>query len=741
MSHFKFFWGVIAAGFLAAIAYPLPTDAATKARVAANYGKLPLIFEANRGQTDARVKFLSRGPGYTLFLTPGEAVLSLRGTEGKGHALRVKLVGAEAAPKMTGLDRLPGVSNYFIGKDPKKWRTKVPHYARVGYEGVYPGIDLVFYGTNQRQLEYDFIVAPGIDPARIKLVFEGARRLEIADIGDLIAHLSSGEVRFKKPVIYQEANGKRRSVAGKYTLAEGNRIGFEVGPYDASHPLIIDPMLTYSTYLGGTGSERGTAITVDSVGKVYVVGATDSIDFPTTAGAFDEYCGTDGGCNPEPYSNSDAFVTKLSADGSALDYSTYLGGADGDGADGVAIDGDGNAYVTGSTTSTDDFPTTGNAFQQTFGGGVDAFVTKLSADGSALFYSTYLGGANDDYGEDIAVDASGNAYVTGLTLFSGFPTTTEAFDTSHNGGFIDAFVTKLSANGSALVYSTYLGGTGIDFGFGIAVDSGGNAYVTGFTDDPNNDFPTTGNAFQQTFGGGYDAFVTKLSANGSALVYSTYLGGSSNDESWGIAVDGGGNAYVTGWSTSTDFPTTENAFQKTIGGKNGREPDAIVAKLNAAGSALVYSTYLGGKQLDYGFGIAIDGDGNAYVTGYTQSRDFPTADPFQPAFGGGGSDAFVTKLNVTGNAVVYSSYLGGSDADSGEGIAAAGGGNTYVVGYSYSSDFPTTGDSYQPLLRGASDAFVVKVFDAAAPSPPEEPGGGGGGKGGGKPCNPQKKAC
>ncbi|MFB3132946.1 MAG: SBBP repeat-containing protein, partial [Rhodothermales bacterium] len=651
--------------------------------------------------------------------------------------------------------------NYFIGRDRSKWRTGVPHYARIRYEGVYPGIDLVFYGTNQRQLEYDFTVQPGADPARIRLAIEGAKRLEIARSGDLIAHLASGEVRFKKPVIYQEANGKRRSIKGKYTLAEGNRIGFEVGPYDASHPLIIDPMLTYSTYLGGTGSERGDAITVDSAGNAYVVGATDSIDFPTTEGAFDEYCGTDGGCNPEPYLNSDAFVTKLSADGSALVYSTYLGGADGDGAAGIAVDGLGNAYVTGSTASAD-FPRTKNAFQQTFGGGDDAFVTKLSANGSALFYSTYLGGASDDYGEDIAVDASGNAYVTGLTLSSNFPTTDGAFATSHNGGFIDAFVAKIDPSTDTLVYSTYLGGTGIDFGFGIAVDSGGNAYVTGFTDDPNGDFPTTENAFQRTFGGGYDAFVTKLNPIGNlsdfclnqsgaevvctdpgrvfeSFPYSTYLGGSSNDESWGIAVDSLGNAYVTGWSTSTDFPTTENAFQKTIGGKNGREPDAIVAKLNAAGSALVYSTYLGGKQLDYGFGIAIDGDGNAYVTGYTQSRDFPTAgNAFQPAYGGGGSDAFVTKLNVTGNALVYSSYLGGSDSDSGEGIAAAGGGNAYVVGYSYSSDFPTTGDSYQPLLRGTSDAFVVKVSDAVAPSPPEEPGGGGGK---GKPCNQKKEAC
>ena len=254
MVHFKRLLGVIAAALIAALAIPLPTDAATKARVAANYGKLPLIFEANRGQTDARVKFLSRGPGYSLFLTESEAVLSLRGANGKGHALRVKLLGAKAEPKMTGLDRLPGISNYFIGKDPKKWRTKVPHYARVGYEGVYPGIDLVFYGANQRQLEYDFIVAPGADPARIRLAIEGAKRLEIAKSGDLIAHLAGGEVRFKKPMIYQEANGKRRSIAGKYTLAEGNRIGFEIAAYDRAKPLVIDPVLVYSTYLGGRRS-------------------------------------------------------------------------------------------------------------------------------------------------------------------------------------------------------------------------------------------------------------------------------------------------------------------------------------------------------------------------------------------------------------------------------------------------------------------------------------------------------
>ncbi len=283
MSHFKFFWGVIAAGFISAIAYPSPTDAATKARVAANYGKLPLIFEANRGQTDARVKFLSRGRGYTLFLTESEAVLSLRGAEGKGRVLRVKLLGAKAEPKMTGLDRLPGVSNYFLGRDRSKWRTGVPHYAKVGYEGVYPGIDLVFYGTNQRQLEYDFIVQPGADPARIRLAIEGAKRLEIDGSGDLVAHLPGGEVRFKKPVIYQEADGAKRPVAGGYVLKDG-RVTFEIAAYDRTKPLVIDPVLAYSTYLGGTNVEVGWGLAVDATGSAYVTGDTRSTNFPVTPG-------------------------------------------------------------------------------------------------------------------------------------------------------------------------------------------------------------------------------------------------------------------------------------------------------------------------------------------------------------------------------------------------------------------------------------------------------------------------
>ena len=698
-----------------ALGFALPAAALANARVSEGYGKLPLHFEANQGQTHEDVRFLSRGAGYSLYLTAGEAVLVLTrpspDENGKRNvqaspgpraqeepvALRMALVGANRKPLVSGLDQLPGKANYFIGKDQSKWRTNVPTYGKVHYREVYPGIDLVYYG-NQRQLEYDFVVAPGADPKKIVLGFKGAEKLKIDAEGNLVLNAAGGEIRQHKPIIYQEVDGIRHEIAGSYVRKGANRVGFKVATYDTSRPLVIDPVLSYSTYLGGSGNDYGSGIAVDADGNVYTTGLAASVNFPTTAGAFRPAFGGSG----------DAFVTKLDRTGSVLVYSTYLGGSGHEHGEKLAVDAAGNAYVTGHTRSTD-FPTTLGAVQTLSGGMDDTFVAKLDPAGSGLVYSTYLGGGGIDFGLGIAVDADGNAHVTGYTDSTNFPVTAGAFQLIAGGGN-DAFVTKLNPTGTGAVYSTYLGGSVQDYGRGIAVDISGNAYVAGSTDSPN--FPTTPDAYRLTFAGGWDdPFVTKLNPAGG-LVYSTYLGGSSDDRGSGIAVDAGGNAYIAGTTWSLDFPTTLGAFQPVYG---GGAYDGYVIKLDPTGSTLVYSTYLGGIELDYGQGIAVDAHGNAYVTGNTYSINFPTtASAFQRSFGGG-SDAFVTKLNPSGSALVYSSYLGGNASDYGWGIAVDAADNAYVAGATSSGNFPTTSGAFQPGFGGGDgDAFVARIGEAAA---------------------------
>jgi hypothetical protein len=675
-----------------------------------------MSFEANQGQTDSKVKFIARGSGYTLFLTDTEAVLALKKADPKAKAdlkagrdpahpermshpdkvefttLRMKLEGAKSDPRVSGLEELPGKVNYFIGNDPAKWHTNIPTYSKVQYSEVYPGINLVYYG-NQRQLEYDLVVQPGADPNRIKLAFEGADDIQTDANGDLILKINDGELHFKKPLVYQDVNGTRQPISAQYILQKqdkiaGLQVGVKVAAYDAGKPLIIDPVLSYSTYLGGSDWDQASGIAVDGSGNAYVTGYTYSTDFPTASPLQSVKAG-----------GYDAFVVKLNASGSTLVYSTYLGGGNDDWSQGIAVDGSGNAYVTGYTPSTD-FPTV-SPLQATNNGGIsDGFVSKLNATGSALLYSTYLGGSAIDVGYGIAVDGSGNAYVTGKTNSINFPTSSP-FQATNSGGD-DAFVAKINAAGSALVYSTYLGGGNGEFGYGIAIDGSDNAYVTGYT--YSTDFPTV-SPLQSTNGGGGDIFVSKLNAAGSALVYSTYLGGSLFDGGYGIAVDGAGNAYVTGVTVSTNFPTASALFGSYAG-----FGDAFVAKLNAAGSALMYSTYVGGGAEDDGYRIAVDGAGNAYVAGLTLSGDFPMASPIQSSCGGCNelSDAFVAKLNATGSALAYSTFLGGTDTDSGNGIAVDGSGNAYVTGYTVSTNFPTA-SPLQSANAGAPDVFVAKV--------------------------------
>jgi len=687
-------------------AAPTAPDAATRARVSEAYGRLPLRFEANRGQTDARVKFLSRGPGYSVFLTSTEAVLVVSGRgpgdagEGKSAtALRMTLLDANPEPRVTGKGELPGAVNYFVGKDPSQWRRGIPTYAGVVYREVYPGVDLVYYG-NQRQLEYDFVVRAGADPGKIALDFAGADRIEIDSQGDLVLHTAAGELRQRKPLVYQEVDGMRREIAGGYAMTGPRQVGFQLARYDESLPLVIDPVFVYSTYLGGSGisgasgtDDAGNAIAVDSLGNAYVTGFTTSADFPKTPGAFDT---TIGG-------SSDAFVTKLNPSGTALVYSTYLGGSSADQGTSIAVDIAGNAYVTGLTQSAN-FPATPGAFDTTINGGVDAFAAKLDATGATLSYATYLGGAGDDRGFGIAVDIVGNAYVTGITRSANFPITPGALDTTLGGG-VDAFVTKLDAMGGTLVHSTFLGGNGFDQGLAIAADSFGNAYVTGQTNSA--DFPTTPTAFDTTLNGGLDAFVTKLDAMGATLAYSTYLGGSGSDLGAGIALDVAGNAYVTGNTGSANFPTTPGAFGTTINGGG----DAFVTKLDSAGATLAYSTYFGGSGNEGGRGIAVDIAGSAYVTGDTASVNFPTTPGALDTTHNGGQDAFVTKLDAAGAALLYSTYLGGGAPDVSNGIAVDLEGNAYVTGTANSGDFPTTPGAFDRTRNGNTDAFVVKISD------------------------------
>lgn len=981
-----------------------PADQPATARIGAAYGQLPLSFVANEGQADARVKFISRGKGYSLSLTPTEAVLVLadsRKDDSRDHAdsaqsqvLVMKMRGAKPEPRLTGLDQLPGKVNYLLGNDSAKWRTNVPTYSKVKYADVYQGVDLVYYG-NGRQLEYDFIVAPGADPGAIEMEFQGTRGPALDAHGNLVLKAAGGEMILKKPVVYQEINGRRAEVAGRYALKGKGRVGFRLGQYDKSLPLIIDPVLVYSTYLGGNLPDQGLGIAVDSSGHAYVTGQTLSANFPVV-----------GALQPNLKGVSDAFVTKLDPTGSTIVYSTYLGGDGSDMAHAIAVNAAGHAFVAGETFS-DNFPTA-NALYPSRAGGFDAFVAELNDTGSALVYSTYLGGGSADIANAIAVDGNGNTYVAGDTSSKLFPTanalqtsksgssvfkTTDAagnwnpsdnglaaasvsdlalaannpsliyaatdtgvfkttdgganwaaagaetlstpvtrlavnpvnaaivyattpggvykstnggtswapsgldglqtrsividpttpailyaavipgsvvykstnsgaswnplpsvgnfvtinalvidptapatiyagtnrgiykstngggswgqlsvvssfvqppintvvidpnnsqtlyaaatsgvfkstngganwsklnitppvqmsflaidatnplivyaatrgggiFKTTNGGtdwtfltnsptssinallidptngsnifvggfGGSDAFAAKLAPGGALLVYSTYLGGNGTDIAFGIAADSAGNAVVVG--DTASNNFPLA-NALQPAKGdtfGADDAFITKINATGSALVYSTYLGGDSADEARAVALDSSGDVYVAGTTTSSNFPL-KDAFQGTHGNVFGH--DAFVTKINAAGSALTYSTYLGGDSEDRAYGIAVNSSGNAYVVGATLSSNFPVAHPVRSPFISF-QDAFVTQLNPAGSGLVYSTFLGGVEIDEAHAVALDSAGGVYVTGMTTSHDFPTA-NPLQPNQAGDGDAFVSKILPA-----------------------------
>jgi hypothetical protein len=737
------------------------------------YGKLPLSFEENEGQTAREVRYVSRGSGYELFLTPQEAVLALspkvqrdlsplhraayiqaireaRRT-GQMTVIRMHLEGANPEPQIIGTDRLPTKVNYFIGNDSKKWHTDVPSYARVKYAGIYPGVDLVFYG-NQRRLEYDFVVAPGADPKAIALKVDGARKMRINAQGDLVLSISGGEVEIRRPVVYQHVKGEWRQIAGRYVMGGNHRVTFAVGSYDRSEPLILDPVLSYSTYLGGSSDDFGFAIAVDTAGDAFVAGQTFSTDFPA---------GTHGAVITPPTTNSGAtFVAELNPAGTQLLYSTYLAGTTtnaGDGAFGIAVDPSGKVYLTGSTFATN-FPTTLTALKPrplTANLNGTAFVTKLdptASGNSSLVYSTYLGGTGGEFGNAIAADATGNAYIAGITHSVDFPTM-NAFQSAPKNAFGTAFLTRIDttqSDGASLIYSTYLGGTAAheantsgpgygDQAFGVAVDSSKNAYLVGTTTSTDATFITAASAFQSAPPSGNllaSAFLSRMDTTKSAaasLIYSTYLAGSTEDQGFAIALGPNNVAYATGTTTSVDFPHTTGAFQ-TIGAVSGKAFASLVDTTQSLTSSLKYSTLLGGTGSDTGFGIGTDTQGNAYVAGATASTDFPlTAGAVVSTFPAGAKAVgFISKLNPGGKGgkdLFYSTYFGGSgSATFPDRIFAlatdpANPANVYVTGQTLSSAttfpvFPTT--AFQTTLKGPSDAFVAKLavtnFTVRAPA-------------------------
>lgn len=903
------------------VSTPAPTISASEAPAPfppGAYGRLPLSFELNQGQTDARVKFLARGRGYGLFLTADEALFSLSGSQ-----MRMRLQGASTSPQITGVDQLPGKVNHLLGNKSDQWRTNIPTYARVRYEQVYPGVDLIYYG-NQKQLEYDFVLEPGASYKQIRLAFDGAGKPRLNRRGDLILKSGARKITLLRPKAYQEIGNEKREVFVRYLLKPRGQVAFEVGRYDKRQQLVIDPVLVYSTYLGGSGQDIGNGIAVDSSGNAYITGQTTSPNFPT-------------GSPLQPANNGsiDAFVAKLNASGSALVYSTFIGGTSTDIAASIAIDNSGNAFITGNTFSTD-FPVL-NALHPTLTGGADAFITELNSSGSGFVYSTYLGGHSSDFGHSIAIDGSGNAYVTGSSFSPDFPTTnpvqanrsgtsifkstdgagnwapsdsglvaagvsdfafhpgnssiiyagtdTGVFKTTDGGsnwtvlaGSANLSVNKVAldpSNPNVICLATSVGlfkstdggnnFTEINNGFSpifaravlvdpvtpttlYALSVGGSVFksidgganwtegsvsfsvflINGLTIDPNTPstlyastnagiFKSTNSAVswtqsntglpfntrandvvidktnnllyaatnfgifkstnaagnwtaingnlsvpstsfialdpsntsiiyistvfgpQKTIDGGVtwnlstngfpnttlnalvvnptqpstlfigtisgsDAFVTKLSAGGASQIYSTYLGGSLSDIGTSIALDAAGNAYLTGSTVSSNFPTA-NALQPA----RAISTDAFVTKLNANGSALVYSTFLGGDGNDTGRGIAVDASGNAYVAGTTTAENFPVVNAFQPSNAGFANEGFVTKLNAAGSALVYSTYLGGGASDEALGIAVDAAGSAYITGTTSSFNFPTLGALQPELIGFGADAFLTKL--------------------------------
>jgi hypothetical protein len=693
----------------------LGTDRMRSASLPAEF---PLSFEINRGQADPRTKFLAHASGYGISLNatgvamafgvapcikaPEQFAGTKQGTCNPENAvLRMEFAGASPTARPVGEHPSTRQSNYLIGNNPGKFLTHVKHFDRARFIQVYPGVDVEYYGAHG-QLEYDLLIAPGANPQRIAPHFEGVEKVALDAEGNLLLQFAQRQIVQHKPLAYQIQNETRVPVPARYVLKEGSRIGFQLGAYDRTKPLVIDPVLDYSTYLGGSSADTGASIAIDFQGRVYVTGITASVNFPTS------------GSSSILRGNSDIFITRLNPSGNAIEYSTFIGGQGNEEGTGLAVDAGGNAYVTGTTTSVD-FPATAGSFHTTLSGTSDAFVAKLRPDGSGFVYSTFLGGANADEGYGLAIDSNNNVCVTGLTDSDNFPTTPAAFQLNKNNDSA-AFVSKLNASGSALLYSSYLGGSGTDWGSGIATDDPGNIYITGVT--TSNDFPVTLNALQTTLGGASNTFVAKFvpSETGAAsLSYSTFLGGGGSDSGYAVAVDSIGNAYVAGSTNSINFPATNGALQPNKKGSS----DAFVAKLNSDASALSYVTYLGGDGSDAALAIQVDSAGQAFVSGFTQSQNFPiTPNAYQSTLAGK-SDAFIAKLKNDGSGLVVSTYLGGANDEEALGIKVGIASRAYVTGETISDTFPVVAP-LQGTPAGAGDVFVTKVTVAETVNPSED---------------------
>jgi hypothetical protein len=622
-----------------------------------------------------------------LFLTDDQAAVVLPDEAGNSAIVRLELRGSEPT-KPVARRTLPGTVSYFLGPDPDRWRTHVPTYAEVAYANAYNGIDWVFRG-NGMQLEYDFVVAPGADARNIRMHISGADSIDLVDDRRLAINVSGRRFYLSRLYAFQTNNGERVEVPVRYTMQETNQVGFELQHYDASRQLTIDPVLEYSTLIGGSNTDRGFAPAIDRHGRAYLTGTTRSLDFPTE----DPQQPSSGG-------NFDAFITRFNADGSALEYSTYFGGSGTEEGFGIAVDNYGNAYVSGRTTSTN-MPIV-NALQSTYGGGPsDVFIMKLDSTGSQLLFSTYLGGTGDDRGFDVRLDANGELYVSGTTGSPNFPVLNALQPTS--GGGQDAFLTKMNGSGSAILYSTYLGGSGTEQFGSLAVDHAGRAAVVGKT--TSTDFPVA-NAVQPFYGGGTgDVFVSRYDISGSAFIFSTYLGGSDDDQGFAATVTPSGDTVAAGNTFSTNYPTV-NPIQSTLSGAR----DMIITKLDKTGQ-IIFSTYLGGSGNENVFGLASDPSGNVYFSGFTGSPNFPLSDPLQPT-PGGNIDAALGKISANGDSLMFSTYFGGSGEDRSDYVAVDPAGNAYFSGWTASTNFPVTPDAFQTSFAGPQfDAFLVKIAE------------------------------
>lgn len=651
---------------------------------------MPLAFEANQGQTAPEVRFLARGEGYVVFLREQDAILRL-GHE--GQQIRLALANAQKPSAIAGQGQLPQQSHYFVGNQPQRWQHGIRNFAQVRYSNVYPGVDLVYH-SHQQQLEYDFVLAPGSSPAPIALRLEGADHIEILPNGELALRLGHRVLTQKAPYAYQDIAGRRHTVRAQYARRADNTIGFALGNYDPRHPLVIDPVLVYSTFLGGNRADAVTGMAVDKEGAVYVTGETVSIDFPTK------------GTNLTPYQGAVnyGFIAKFAPNGGSLVYSTIIGGGSNTTPTKIAVDDEGNAYVTGITGARN-FPLA-NPVQSNQPGLNIGFVLKLNAKGDQLLFSTYHGGERNDRFNAIAIDKQKNIYVTGAVTSTTFPLV-NAWQTQQGGSGQDLFVAKYTAPNYRLAYSSFYGGTGYEEAYGIAVDDQGYAYITGATRSP--EFATPG-AYQTRYRGTEDAFVAKIRPQGGPEWFS-YLGGTGDEMARDIVLDADKNIWIGGSTSAATFPVTSNAVQPTMAGRW----DAFFSKFSNDGSQLLYSTYYGGAagtNTSYSesvHALAIDAAGDLYLAGVTRASDFPALRPLQ-SFGGGDNDAFLVKFNVARNAIEYSTPFGGSNPDAAYALAVDTMGGVYFGGETFSPNF-TTKNAFRATFGPSSEGFVTKLCD------------------------------